>query len=123
MQVMIDDVQSTMTDAAVLLGRIQMTESGLYRVQRRKGGATCNSCGACHFFVSQIESERELQRKKQERFEQHSDYVAIYKDILDVSKTVAPIFELEIYYHSRMNKILMFYSFDFVFFVFEKNFY
>jgi len=62
---MIDDVCSTMTDTAVLLGRIQMTESGLYGTQRRKGGATCNCCRACRlpfFFVSQNEGEREKKK-------------------------------------------------------------
>ena len=86
---MIDDVCTTMTDAAVPLGRIQMTESGLYGTWRRERGAMCNCCCACRllvFFVFQNERERESKRKgSRGNSTSTSDYVSIYKYVFDMS--------------------------------------
>jgi hypothetical protein len=97
---MIDDVCTTMTDAAVLLGRIRMTESGLYGTWRRKGGATYNCCSACRLLVffcfPKWKRERERDRKKGNgrNSTSTSDCVSIYKYVFDMFQTVSSILGL-----------------------------
>jgi hypothetical protein len=69
---MIDDVRKSMTDISVLLGRVQMTESGLYGTWREEWEVQCVTVVAlddCHFFLFPKMKKRNIGRKRERQGE------------------------------------------------------